>query len=98
MDGKALFDEVIAQARQGRHDIPPARVAALFGVSEDTFRRLALHCYPLSLPDAAMQIAARQVAVALEETGQAGFEDALRCLKGDANCLRVVRLLLQTQD
>jgi hypothetical protein len=39
---RRAFREVLAQARGG--DVAPARVAALFGVAEDTLRRLAVRC------------------------------------------------------
>ena len=90
------FRELLAQAGSG--EVVPAHVAALFGVREDTLRRLALRCYPLSLPDDALRIAARQVVAALEATAQADFTAAVRHLKADGQGLRIVRLLLQTQD
>ncbi len=90
------FRELLAQGRSG--EVAPAQVAALFGVREDTFRRLALRCYPLSLPEDALRIAARQVVAALEATAQADFASALRQLKADGHGLQFVRLLLQSQD
>jgi hypothetical protein len=98
VDGKELFDEVIAQARHAHGTLEPARVAALFGVSEGTFRGVAVRCYPLTLPDDAMHIAARQVAAALHATGESGFAGALSRLKSDSERLRVVTLLLQARD
>ena len=95
-NARGAFREILAQARGG--DVAPARVAALFGVGEDTFRRLALRCYPLSLPDEALRIAAGQVVAALEATAQADFAAAVRHLKADGQGLQFVRLLLQTQD
>ena len=95
-NARGAFREILAQARSG--DVVPARVAALFGVGEDTFRRLALRCYPLSLPDDALRIAARQVVAALEATAQADFASAVRHLKAGGQELRLVRLLLQSQD
>lgn len=93
---RRAFKEVLAQARGG--DVAPARVAALFGVAEDTLRRLAVRCYPLTLPDDAVRIAARQVVAALEGTAEPDFESAVRRLKADPQGLQFVRLLLQTQD
>ena len=95
-NARRAFREVLAQAGGGH--VAPARVAALFGVGEDTFRRLAVRCYPLSLPDEALRIAARQVVAALEATAQSDFASAVRHLKADGQGLQFVRLLLQTQD
>jgi hypothetical protein len=93
---RRTFKEVLAQARSG--EVAPARVAALFGVAEDTLRRLAMRCYPLTLPDDALKIAARQAVAALEDTAEPDFESAVRRLKADPQALQFVRLLLQTQD
>jgi hypothetical protein len=93
---RRTYRELLAQARSG--DVSPARVAALFGVAEETLRRLAVRCYPLSLPDDALRIAAQQAVAALEGTAEADFESAVRRLKADTQGLQFVRLLLQTQD
>jgi hypothetical protein len=95
-DKDQLHSEISDELRRGL--VLPAKAAALFDIDEPRLRALAMEAYPVSLPEAAVAIATKQLMAALDEAkGKGNVDDALARLGSFAHHGHVVTLVAQAR-